>query len=572
MAILKEIEGPEPGRQFRLDKPRMVLGRHPDCDIIVEVDAVSRYHAQILLAQGAFFLEDLNSRNGTFVNDRLIRDRHPLQENDRIRVCDVSFAFLPEPTERIGRRSPIGTGTAGSVVLVDDDPSSRSSTIMSKLDVTVGPQGGTGISGQRAELTLAALLEISRSLGRAISMDEVLPQVLDGLFKIFRQADRGLIILGDESGDVAPRWTKTRDGRDEETISISRTIVRQAMQSREAFLSADTSSDERFNTSQSIANFRIRSVMCAPLITSDGEVLGVLQLDTQDQGQRFQLADLEILASVASQAATGIHNAQLHDRAMQQEALQQELKIAEEVQRSFLPQSVPRPLGYEFFDFYRPANQIGGDYFDYLQFPDGRVAVIIADVVGHGVAAALLMARLSSESRFYLATEGEPAHVLTRLNARLCGEQLDGRFVTLVIVILDPHQHALTVVNAGHMAPILCRREHPLLEIGHEEAGLPLGIVEDFGYAAARCSLEPGDSVVLFTDGISEAMNVQGELYGMGRLRTQVARSATNAEALGESLIDNVQQFMGEHPQTDDMCLVCFRRTPTEILPMVPNA
>lgn len=555
MALLREISGPNPGRQVVLDRPRMVLGRHPDCDVIIEVGAVSRQHAQILLVEGEYHVEDLNSRNGTFVNDRMIQCRQRLSSNDRLRVCDVSFIFLSSPSDtRWAQRND----TSASAILVDDESEAKSSTIMSRLDVS-SPDSSAGRDASSSEIKLAALLEIIQSLGKALSLDEVLPQVLESLFKIFTQADRGFIVLRREDGILVPQWTQVRRD-DEDTIRISRTIVNQVMELREAILSADAASDERFEMSQSIADFRIRSVMCAPLINSDGDVLGVLQIDTLNQRHRFQPSDLEVLASVASQAAIAIDSARLHERAMQQQDLQRQLELAQQVQQRFLPQSRPEVAGYEFYDFYQPANQIGGDFYDYVQLPDGRIAVIVADVVGHGVPAALLMAKLTSESRFCLATEQDPAKVVSRLNTKLCEDNIDDRFVTLVLAVLHPTSHNLTVVNAGHMAPLLCRGNDRVEEIGSAEAGLPLGVVEEMEYRQVRFNLTSGQIVVLFTDGLTEAMDENGDLYGLARVRRHVSSGVSSPKDLVLSLVKDVQDFVKKCPANDDMCLVSFGR------------
>src|SRR5690606_19891517 len=163
-------------------------------------------------------------------------------------------------------------------------------------------------------------------------------------------------------------------------------------------------------------DFRIRSMMCAPLLTADGEAIGVIQIDTLDQRHRFTEDDLDLLASVASQAAIAIDNAQLHEAALRQRAITRDLEVAREVQKGFLPERPPQVGDFQFYNYYQPANQVGGDYFDYVELPDGRLAVIVADVVGHGIAAALLMARLAAEVRFSLATEMRPATAVARLN------------------------------------------------------------------------------------------------------------------------------------------------------------
>ena len=562
MAILQEVSGPEPGRQYPLEGARTVMGRHPDCDVVIEVGAVSRHHAQVVMIDGEHYVEDLSSRNGTFVNDRLLHSRHRLAEDDLLRVCDVSFAFHGSPP---GGGGEVSDETSASAIIVDDEPEAKSSTIMSRLDVSSRDSSVGGESSLAVKLQ--ALLEVTRSLGRALALDEVLPQVLNTLFKLFTQADRGFIVLRRPDGTLEPRWTKVRHEDPTDTIRISRTIVSRVMDSREAVLSADAGSDERFEMSQSIADFRIRSVMCAPLVNSDGSVLGVLQVDTLNQRHRFEAVDLDVLASVAAQAAIAIDNAQLHERAIQQRALERELELAQQVQQGFLPQTFPELPGYQFFDFYQPANQIGGDFFDYVELPDGRTAVIVADVVGHGVAAALLMAKLSSESRFYLATEQEPSKVMARLNAKLCDDNIDDRFVTMVLAVLHPTSHEVTVVNAGHMAPMLRGDQGDVLDVGADESGLPLGVVRDVEYKPSHASLKPGQIIAMFTDGLTEAMNPGGQLYGTERIRQHVAAGAASPQELVQHLIDDIREFTEQLAPHDDMCLVCFGRDGSASLP-----
>ena len=556
MPVLKEIAGPEPGREYHLDRPRTVLGRHPDCDVIIEAGAVSRHHAAVVSVEGEFFVEDLKSRNGTFVNDQVVHARQRLDAADRVQVCDVTFEFHWLPSDPQWSASTDSTSHT-EAVLVDDERSAGSSTIMSRYDVS---QEGSVHASASASDKLNAILEVSRNLGLALSLDEVLPQLLDSLFKIFRQADRGFIVLRREDGTLEPRWTKIREEGASETIRVSRTIVNRAMESREALLSADAASDERFEMSQSIADFRIRSVMCAPLITSEGEILGVLQVDTLNQKNRFQPNDLEVMASLGSQAAIAIHNAQLHDRTVQQERIERELDVAQQVQKSFLPQSRPQFDGYRFFDYYQPANQIGGDYFDYVNLPDGRMAVIVADVVGHGVAAALLMAKLSSEVRFCLVIETEPRKVVERLNAKLCKDQIEDRFITLILAVIDPHDNEVTIVNAGHMAPLRRQAPSEVEEIDNGYAGIPLGIIDGFQYQQRNFDLQPGEIWTLYTDGVNEASNSDDEQYGLRRVRERVAGELDSPEAVVNELVADVKRFVGDHAQSDDMCLVSFGR------------
>jgi serine phosphatase RsbU (regulator of sigma subunit) len=406
---------------------------------------------------------------------------------------------------------------------------------------------------------LRALLEITQSLGRALALDEVLPQVLKSLFKIFVQADRGFIVMQSPDGKLVPRWVRLRREDASDTLRISRTIIRHVMESKEAILSADAASDARFEMSQSIADFRIRSMMCAPLLDTEGNSFGALQIDTLDQRQRFTKEDLELLVSTASQAALAIQQAQLHEQALRQRELERDMELAREVQRGFLPDHRPELPAYEFFDYYQPAEQVGGDYFDYIPLPDGRVAIVVADVVGHGVAAALLMAKLSAETKFALFSEASPAAAVTRLNERLCQTNMQ-RFVTMIMVVLDPAQHRGIIVNAGHMAPLHRRATGALEEPSDTIAGLPLGVTDALGYEQCEIEIAPGDTLTLFTDGINESIDTSGAFYTIDRLRDQVRR-LKGVNLLGSAIIEDVRRFLGKAPQNDDMCLVCFGRS-----------
>ena len=570
MAYLEAENGPDMGTRYPLVVDEVTIGRHPNCQIPVKDSGrVSRNHAQIVRQGDAFFVKDLLSRNGTYLNDEQINDQlHPLNDGDRIRICELEFRFrLREPVKvtKSPSKSTVSLGgSAGEdssvsrVLLEDDVTDDSSSTVLASLDVISGADGFVQVTPS-LQARMNALMEITRALGKALALDDVLPKVLDSLFKIFLQADRGFIVLRGEDGSLVPKWTKARRPGQDETIRISRTIVRRVMESKEAILSHDVTKDERLDMSQSIAELRIRSMMCAPLLDSEGNPLGALQVDTLDQRKRFQSEDLEVLTTVAIQAGIAVHNAQLHERALRQMELEQDLELAKEVQKAFLPQTRPQLPGYEFFDFYRPMIFVGGDYYDYITLPDGRTAVIVADVVGHGIAAAMMMAKVSAEAKFCLASESHPATAVTMLNNRLSAMQID-RFVTFVGVVLDPAKHEATIVNAGHMAPVWRRAGAVIEEPGDALVGLPLGIMEGLAYRQETITLESGDVLAMYTDGINEAMNPKGQQYTIERIRNHVKGGGQQLQTIGDAIVKEVLAHVGTGPQTDDMCLVLLQR------------
>jgi serine phosphatase RsbU (regulator of sigma subunit) len=299
--------------------------------------------------------------------------------------------------------------------------------------------------------------------------------------------------------------------------------------------------------------------MCAPLLDYEGAPLGVLQVDTVGRGKPFDREDLEVLVGISVQAGMAIDNAQMHEAALRQKELEQDLALAREIQSSFLPQSRPAIEGYKFFDYYCPAHHVGGDYLDYITLPDGRLAVVVGDVVGHGVAAAMMMAKLSGETTSHLEHETDPAAAITKLNALLIKRQAD-RFVTLLVCVLDPRTHEVTIANAGHMPPIWRHADGSLEEPGGELSGLPLGVVAEVKYRQQTVLLARGDYLLMYTDGINEARNAAGRQFTVERIRQHVRR-APGVEDAFEGVLDDVRQFIGRGPQADDMCLVCLQRT-----------
>lgn len=560
MAFLTAISGSGFGRRFDIDKPEIILGRHPECDVTIEVGAVSRQHARIHTLDSHFELEDLKSRNGTFLNGSLITERTELNDGDLIRICDVEYSFHSDSSSSFGsdsKNTGLADGSSFGVLLVDDDASEEvSRAVSSKFDIR-GSQHGSQLT-TTAEVRLRAVLEISQNLGRAVKLEEVLPKVLDTLFKIFLQADRAFIVLR-EKGELVPKWIKTRNEDQQDTFRISRTVMREVMESRQAIISIDASSDERFEMANSISDFRIRSIIVAPLLDSDGEPLGAIQMDTLDGKRHFEAGDLEILASIATQAGVAIENAQLHEQAVLQQRVEQDLELARNVQQAFLPSNNPGVEGYDFYSYYSPADQIGGDYYDYILLADGRLAVIVADVVGHGVAAAMLMAKLSAETRFLLASEVNPAVAITKLNAHISALGVD-KFVTLLCLVLEPTTGKLDIVNAGHMAPLWLRSNGAVEEPGDEAAGVPIGIIDDFQYDLATIELSVGDQLVLYTDGINEAPNKADAMYGIKRLQKMVAERKGTLTEVGDKIVSDVRQFIEGTQQADDMCLVIFGR------------
>src|SRR5687768_16250084 len=245
------------------------------------------------------------------------------------------------------------------------------------------------------------------------------------------------------------------------------------------------------------------------------------------------------------------------------ERLKLDLELARGVQRGFLPHQVPDVPGYEFFAYYESAYEVGGDYYDFIQLPGQRVAILLGDVAGKGVVAALLMAKLSANAKFCMLTEPDPATAVTRLNALMIHSGIADRFVTLVAAVLDPGSHTVTLVNAGHPPPLIYHRATRTVgeAISNEAGGLPLGVLDGFEYGSCQISLEPGDSILAFTDGVTEATDAQDLQLQTKGLYAAVQGEAYSTRALGEQVVKVVKQFAAGRSQFDDIALVGFGRT-----------
>jgi serine phosphatase RsbU (regulator of sigma subunit) len=277
------------------------------------------------------------------------------------------------------------------------------------------------------------------------------------------------------------------------------------------------------------------------------------------------MGDLDFLVAVAGTISVAVENARLHEIEVQHKLMAQELRDAWTVQRSFIPDQCPTVPGYEFWHDYEPAHVVGGDYFDYLPLlsarsPTKRWAIALGDVSGKGMPAALLMARISTEVRLLLQVEPEPARVVGLLNQSLFDKEVKEKFVTFLLLLLDVRRHQLTVINAGHMGPIIRRAGGRMDVIGQDHSGPPLGVVEDRAYETVTTKIGSGDVVVLYTDGVNEATSPIGEQFGMGRLQRCLATAPQGASAVGKAIRDAVRTYTVGRDQSDDITLICLGR------------
>jgi serine phosphatase RsbU (regulator of sigma subunit)/pSer/pThr/pTyr-binding forkhead associated (FHA) protein len=552
MATLQVIKGFNQGATHGLEGDKIVLGRNAECNVVINLPAVSREHAVISRVKGKFYIEDLKSRNGTFVNNKEVTARMLLKNNDQIKICDNLFQFLEESP-----RPPLPADMRRGAEEIEEEEGS------STVEATLVGSSRQILEAQPAE-KLSFLLDITAELTQTFSLEELLPKIVDRVFTVFKQADRGFIILAEDNSDkLIPKVIKTRRPNDEASARFSRKIVFRCVETSQALLSEDASADKRFDLSQSIADCRIRSVMCAPLVGRAGaKPLGVIQLDTQDRHKKFNQDDLKLLMAVAGQAAVALENATMHESLVARAGLDRDLKLAHQVQLSFLPKRPPQLPGYEFAAHYEPALEVGGDYYDFIPLPGARVAIMLGDVAGKGVSAALLMAKISSDARFCMLTEPNLGQAVFKLNALMQEAGMLDRFVTLTACVLDSTRHEVSFVNAGHLPPLLYRKQTDKIDEGmpRDLAGFPLGVADGFPYEAHTVPLQPGDSVLLFTDGVTDAKNHQDRQFQMSGVLGAMQQRPCTPRAMSERLVNAVKQHaLGCKPH-DDITVACFGR------------
>lgn len=548
---------------YPLTGQEAVMGRHPECDIKLQSNMVSRRHARVFPQGADFQIEDLGSGNGTFVNGQRIEQATTLKQDDRIKLGPLLFRFESAATESaVSSPMPIDSSAAmkktdDNMRTVDFDDSEDGGTIMG----TAANAGGFGLLDVKPDVKLKAIIEISRALAGTIDLDKLLPKILDTLFDIFPHADRGCILLKEETtGQIVPRTFKLRRETDSDNVKLSRTIVNTVLEQRQGILSADAATDSRFEASESISNLTIRSMMCVPLLSTDGEPLGLISIDTQNPISQFQQDDLDLLMAVAGQAALSYETARLIQSYAEKQKQDNEMRIAANVQHALLPESFPELDGYQFFASYEAAQAVGGDYYDVMPLEDGRLCIAFGDVAGKGVPAALVMSRMSSVVRSTLQHVTDVVEAADAINNHMCAKAVEGRFVTFNLILLDPKNNEFSVVNAGHMPPMIRKADGSIEEFAEEIIGVPIGVMEDFPYDSATRKLEPGEIVILYTDGVSEAMDPESELYTVEHLAKIASNGPATATELAKHIRDDVKRHANGREQNDDITLMCFGR------------
>ncbi|MGE5244852.1 MAG: SpoIIE family protein phosphatase [Betaproteobacteria bacterium] len=542
MPILTVQNGRQQHATFEFQNP-IVIGRDGTADVVLADPSVSRRHAMLLLEHATWAVQDLGSGNGTFLNNRLVSRPVPVATGDQLRFGSVVVTFDDAPPRPKNDTSVRVLDTAGTQVLVR---------------VPSGAARG-GAAGRESADAIASQRFLD-DLGRISTMvfDEpaLLAFVVDELFELMPRAERAFVMVWDpELKRLIPKVARTRSGRPAQ-IDVSRTLLDEVLAKREAVLVVDAA-DGPYSQAESILALRIRSAVCAPLIFQN-EIYGVVQVDTAS-GAPFSRADVSLALGIGSQVGMALAYARLHASVLEQQLIERDLDLAGKIQHHFLPASVPAVPGFAFAVEYRPALAVGGDLYDFLDLGGGLHGIVVGDVSGKGISAALFAAKLLADLRYVSAGLTSAGTILARVNDALASRDNEGMFVTAVLAVLEARTGRFSIASAGHPLPLARDRAGSVAPVGRT-GGSPLGMVAGATFEEHQYEIEPGDAVVLYTDGVTEALNPSRELFGDTRLTAAIHRAAPAPAALVRALDVDLQAFASGAAQSDDVTIVAFGR------------
>jgi len=529
-----------------ISKTPLTLGRLSDNDVLLQDSRISRHHAAIVLENGHYAVEDQNSRHGTFVNGARVQGARPLKNNDRIEF-----------------------GVPGSYALLFVSEEQSLATLLQRVETPAATSAGTTSTELRS---LNLLLEVGRSLQAGLTLEEVLNTVVDSCLKV-TGTERGFIFLRDDKGELV-----LRVGRDKQKNPLgpadfqgSMSVIRDVVKGSQDILITNTLADESVGQRASVVAAELRTIICLALhrllptvgaleSTLTGflpEALGAIYLDSRLTGQPFSETDRQVLRSLALEAAGVIENARLFTAARDKERLDQELAIARDIQQALLPKRFRVYDTFQVAGINIPSQQVGGDYYDLIEMPGERYAFVVADVCGKGISAALLTSTLQGALAAMVELGQSASDVARHLNRYLCRHAGVKKFATFFCGVLEPGGR-FDYVNAGHVPALWLPRAGELTPL--RAGSYPLGLFEDDDYPAQSLAWQPGDTLVLYTDGFTEAMNPAGESYGVERLTKAVEGFRHNpVEELADAILGAVREFAGGTPPGDDMTLLVVR-------------
>jgi len=530
----------EKQHSWPLDGPVLGIGRSSRHTIHIPDGTVSKDHAEITSRAGQFYLRDLQSRNGTRVNGREAREPILLEAGDQVEIGHVTLLVAGEearPRLRLNEQSIAGT------------------TLRLKAPHILEQRAKTGKDSGR-------LVSLLAEAGRQLVMPRPLQETCDELLQFVERAVPAsrYVLLLDQSPDSEPVQiaARTRGGRSDQALALSRSIMRKVLDECSSVLTRDAATDPRFQGQQSIVAQSVHSAMAVPLFDNE-KVLGLLYVDSHDLTISFDDDQLELLTLLANMAAVKITNARLLEADRERDRIAQELANATRIQRAMLPAETPSLAGYELEAHLETCTEVGGDLYDFHVRDDGQLVFLVGDVTGHGMGAALLMSSFLASARVLYDSCPDPADLSRRLGDMVHRSGDRAKFVTGFVGSLDLATGTLRYVNAGHPWPMLVR-DGALREL--ESNGIPFGVVPGFPYSVATAELAPGEVFALFSDGIPEAQRGE-ELFDEERLR-QALREESGAADLGtlrRRLLERVEEFLAGAPRTDDITLMLIRRS-----------
>jgi sigma-B regulation protein RsbU (phosphoserine phosphatase) len=548
----------------------LVVGRAASCDLPLADPFLSRQHSRFFHRGERLLVEDLGSRNGTLVNGELIAGPTEVRPGDVIQISGSRLTVQ----DRRGREGSPEDRAAASYVLRHDDPSSLFRPAADLLEIhdsgSAAAEGGEDALRRWAE-RLKILNEVHQALGRSITLDALLELILDRVFDHLRP-EQGVIFLKRPDGGLTRAASRAVDAGQVELLG-SRSLIREVGEKGLAALVLDAQTDARFAGAQSIMISGVRSLLAAPLLEREG-TLGMIVLGSKVTVRQFTEEDMELLVCLASVAALYIRHLALAEESAERRRLAEELALARRIQLALLPQSLPELPGWELHGGNTPSRGVSGDYFavaprhvraggagGHHQGGGRECVLMVADVSGKGMAASLLTASLEAFSAGPIEDGLAPEEICAKLSRLLYHRTPPEKYATAFIAALSLDTGALRYANAGHNPPLVVRASGEIEELA--ATGVPIALLPCAEYGAADARLAPGDSIVLYTDGIVEAVNPEGEEYGLERLAALCSRHcrATCAE-LAAAVEADLEGFARGVPFGDDRTLVMARRVP----------
>ena len=557
---------------------RTVIGRSVRNEVCLEDPFASRAHAEVRREGPVLRLTDLGSANGTLVNGARINGTVTIAPGDRLQiggsVIEVQPLAGPAPEaaltvvgERLAPDAVAAVAAQPEALLTASDPPPGRSGLLSVIETIRSAAGADAVppaAAQSQEL-MAVISKVGIALLSPSSLDEVLSQIMNLVFEMI-PADRAFLFLLAADGrelvcKVACHRRRAPSPVDL-TVTVSRSITEEVVGKGQSVLTSDALSDPRFRQQASIVAGGIRSIMAVPLAVNK-QMLGMIYVDSLMSVNCFTEDDRRLVTAVASVAAIKIENALLLEQRMENERIRRQLQGARDLQARLLPVEPPAVAHYDLTGISFPCFEVGGDYFDFIKLPGGRLAVVLGDVSGKGMDAAMLMFSLHASLRAQASVGTPIAGLLAAVNSYLYESTPAHKFVTLFYGELDTAAHRLVYINAGHNPPFMIRAGGPVELL--ESCGMPIGLFANPDYATRSIDFEPGDGLVVYSDGITECTNDLGEEFGDARLIDTVKPNRHLAAAQLRDRIDEaVGQFVGKATPADDMSLVIIKRMSDE--------